>query len=191
MLHRRHVVLWSVLTLGAASCAVRRPDAEPAAPAGAPESPAAPESQAPAQPGYGMAPPAPADEAKPGTPSSATPALGDRAADDGYTSLAEAEAALEKARAELGAPRAEARPAESQPEKAKRPSTAPAGGAAPLAEGAERCVNACKAFASLKRAASAVCRLAGDTNARCKRAQTIVQDSEARVAVCKCDKNGD
>lgn len=62
-----------------------------------------------------------------------------------------------------------------------------AGAATPLAAGDSRCPEACKAMDSLRRAAAAVCRLAGDGNGRCTRAKNIVKESESRVAVCKCE----
>lgn len=190
-------VVWLPLALTVAGACARRQEAEPATPA----APAA-------QPGYGQ-PPAPPGE-PPETPSSTGPEPGTASEkaklpakdEEELTSLAQAEALLEKARAELGLPGADGKPADaseaksdkkgaSKPAPAPKASAAPTGGAAPLAQGTERCVNACKAFASLKRAAAAVCRLAGDSNARCKRAQAIVQESEARVAVCKCSENGE
>lgn len=61
------------------------------------------------------------------------------------------------------------------------------GSATPLAAGDTRCPEACKAMESLRRAAASVCRLAGDPHERCDRAKKIVKDSEARVAVCKCE----
>jgi hypothetical protein len=59
--------------------------------------------------------------------------------------------------------------------------------ATPLASGDPRCPEACKAMSSLRRAADAVCRLAGPNDARCSRAKEIVGDSEKRVAACKCE----
>lgn len=63
----------------------------------------------------------------------------------------------------------------------------PAGGASRLAAGDARCPEACKAMSSLRRAAAAVCRLAGDATDRCTRAKGIVKGSEARLAACKCE----
>ncbi len=85
------------------------------------------------------------------------------------TSVAEAEAALNKANSEL---------------------TKLLGGAKaqPLASGDKRCDQACLAFASLKRAADAICRLAGDTDARCTRAKRIVDDNESKVKACSCEE---
>ncbi|MBK7584176.1 MAG: hypothetical protein IPI67_28745 [Myxococcales bacterium] len=144
----------------------------------------------------------PAPGAAPTGTSSAAPNAGGldrdqpRAEDENqFTSLAEAEAALDRARAELGpatppTPGARAKTSETANKKPAKP--APSGGEAePLAAGTDRCVSACKAFASLKRAGSAVCRLAGETNERCKRARGIVQESETKVAVCKCAPDGE
>ncbi len=58
--------------------------------------------------------------------------------------------------------------------------TAPAA----AADKESRCATACKAFASLKRAADAVCRLAGDDDARCDHAKKLVErERAARRAV--------
>lgn len=61
-------------------------------------------------------------------------------------------------------------------------STAPAA----AADKESRCATACKAFASLQRAASAVCRLAGEDDARCDHAKKVVSDNSRRVAQCGC-----
>ncbi|MEZ4219407.1 MAG: hypothetical protein R3B13_00670 [Polyangiaceae bacterium] len=56
-----------------------------------------------------------------------------------------------------------------------------------LATGDKRCDEACLAFASLRRAADAICRLAGDSDARCSRAKKIVDDNESKVKACTCE----
>jgi hypothetical protein len=48
------------------------------------------------------------------------------------------------------------------------------------------CVNACKAYASLLRAKSAVCRLDVPNGARCARAEGIVRDATPQVQSCQC-----
>jgi hypothetical protein len=50
------------------------------------------------------------------------------------------------------------------------------------------CLNVCASLASLRRAAAAVCRLAGDGDDRCRRATERLRDSErrAREAGCPC-----
>jgi len=88
--------------------------------------------------------------------------------------LAEAEAELERARADFGKLTLQ--------DKGGGGKT----GAAPLAAGDSRCPEACKAMSSLRRAAKAVCRLAGDDSTRCKRAKDIVGESEGRITACKC-----
>ena len=49
------------------------------------------------------------------------------------------------------------------------------------------CETACRALASMGRAADAICRLAGDADARCSSARKRVEDSSSRVAACRCD----
>jgi hypothetical protein len=61
-----------------------------------------------------------------------------------------------------------------------------AGAPARLSAGTSGCGDACKAFASLERAADAVCRLAGEDTHRCRKAREIVAKNERRVAVCSC-----
>lgn len=48
------------------------------------------------------------------------------------------------------------------------------------------CELACRALASMKRAADAVCRLAGEADPRCTDARRRVSESETRVAACSC-----
>ncbi len=88
--------------------------------------------------------------------------------DQEYKTLAEAESALSNAKHEL--------------DQLLKTS----GSATPLSVGDSRCDGACKALSSMKRAADAVCRLAGDSDQRCKKARTLVEESEGRVATCKC-----
>jgi hypothetical protein len=93
---------------------------------------------------------------------------------DAYSSVVEAEKALDRAKSDLDGLLGGAR-------------SGPGGGATPLATGDPRCANACKAMGSLRRAADAVCRLAGATDARCSHAKGVVDESEKRVAACKCE----
>lgn len=51
---------------------------------------------------------------------------------------------------------------------------------------APQCVSPCRALASMRRAVDALCRLAGDADARCTDARKTLQDSAARVATCRC-----
>jgi hypothetical protein len=63
-----------------------------------------------------------------------------------------------------------------------------AGGATQSAEAppASRCGNACGAVSSMRRAVDAICRLAGETDARCTDARRTLRDSEAKVVACSC-----
>jgi hypothetical protein len=113
--------------------------------------------------------------------------------------LEEAEAALERARAELsaltiaesppasgGAPQPTApapAPAEAAQKKDER--TAEEGAAAGLRP-PDPCATACRAFGSLLRARDAVCRLEAPRGERCARAEDIVRDAEGRVRSCTC-----
>jgi hypothetical protein len=127
--------------------------------------------------------------------------------------LADAEALLEKARADLdrlalndrGAPgeaagAAAPSPAPSPatatpPRELKRAeksasadaASAPAAPPAPAKE-PNACETACKAFSSLTRASDAVCRLDTDGGKRCERARQIRADASQRVASCGCSK---
>jgi hypothetical protein len=117
--------------------------------------------------------------------------------------LAEAEALLEKARADLdqlalnepgsAAPAtAAAAPAPAPPpapraEEKRSADKADEAGAPPAKKEASACETACKAFSSLERASDAVCRL--DTEAggkRCERAKQIREDAARRVSSCSC-----
>jgi len=167
--------------------------AEPAtsAPAAAPE--AAP-SAAPPPPAAEAAAPAPA------APSSLDLDSAEEQRDEGFAKpadrdeLGQAVAELERARTELEGAFAKA----SEKPKA-RPSTSASGEAASRGDDLEQaparadkksaessCGTACRAFSSLGRAAGAVCRLAGEKDARCTHAHQVVADAEKRVAVCSC-----
>jgi hypothetical protein len=109
--------------------------------------------------------------------------------------LGEAVAELERARTELEgalAPRA-SRPAANAGAGSSRGADSDASRApaapAPKAEkksSESSCSTACRAFTSLEHAASAVCRLAGDKDARCTHARNVLGDAQKRVAVCGC-----
>src|SRR6185436_19432458 len=131
------------------------------------------------------------------------------------TTLAEAEALLEKARGDLDrlalnepAPTAAAVP--PAPAGAAAPSIVPTpaprvgaeradksaadsasasergGEEAPRAKEVSACETACKAFSSLARASDAVCRLDEGGGQRCERAKKIREDASHRVASCGC-----
>jgi len=107
--------------------------------------------------------------------------------------LGEAVAELERARTELEgalAPRA-ARPSATAGAGASRGADASRAPAAPAAKAEKKssessCSTACRAFSSLERAASAVCRLAGEKDARCTHAHGVLADAQKRVTVCGC-----
>ena len=48
------------------------------------------------------------------------------------------------------------------------------------------CQTACRALASMQRAAESVCRLAGESDARCDGAKKRVESARARVSHCGC-----
>jgi hypothetical protein len=151
--------------------------------AGQPKSTSAPD------PVQGAPPPmAPSDESAPQT-------------------LAEAEAALERARSELlavvpGVPLAAAAPSmdravpESAPAEREEDASSAGGAEVPKAQRSEGyaehkrdaapCETACKAFVSLQRARDAVCRLEEPRGPRCERAEGIVRDAEGRMPSCVC-----
>ncbi len=64
-----------------------------------------------------------------------------------------------------------------------------AGKAVALGAGDGRCKAACAAFSSLERSADAICRLAGESEARCKSARKIVAIHRGKVAACRCPSN--
>lgn len=117
------------------------------------------------------------------------------------TSIAEAQALIAAAKAELGNggpgafaspphPPAEARtsepPASSQtsPVLPSKPSTLPAPGADSAPK--DRCGGPCRALASMRRAVTALCRMTGGEDARCLDAKQTLADSERRIAPCSC-----
>jgi len=164
------------------------------------------QSQAPAaEPATSAAPPAPPPEAPaPAAAAAQMEAESQRAneesvstaKDKGRDDLGEAVAELEQARVELDSALSthRARPASASgaaPSRGADLDEAPRGEAkpAPKAEkktGESSCSTACRAYASLGRAASAVCRLAGEKDARCTHAHEVMADAERRVAVCAC-----
>lgn len=125
--------------------------------------------------------------------------------------LAEAEALLERSRADFDRatagtpppPPAVAAETAAPPAPAPAPA-APAGQSAPKraekatadeatasprdASSGGGCETACKAFSSLERASDAVCRLDSDGGQRCERARRIREDARLRVASCACSK---
>lgn len=113
-----------------------------------------------------------------------------------FSTLEAAERALNQAKADLdrlalaepapavGPNAAADRAAEKKESKAGRAPSA-AGAAAPAKSNAV-CEDACRAFSSLSRAASAVCRLDGENGTHCSRAKHVQADAQQRVASCSC-----
>jgi hypothetical protein len=194
-IRRISYALWVLSLL--ASCAEPRA-AEPAAPASSPDKASFATAPA-AEPVPAAAPPAAApapqglDQARSAESS---------AKDEELTTLEAAERALNRAKSDLDrlalaeAPVqvGRAAPADGAPkaEKKEKAAHARAGAGAAAASSAPNalCDNACRAFASLSRAANAVCRLDGDSGSHCSRAKRVVADSQQRVANCAC-QNGD
>jgi hypothetical protein len=105
--------------------------------------------------------------------------------------LESAQAELEHARVELNralsarAPRAKS--GGGAPAAASRGAAADAAPAKAEKKSAESsCATACRAFASLERAADAVCRITGEKDGRCAHAHAVVSDAKQRLAVCTC-----
>jgi len=144
-----------------------------------------------------------------GSPATTTPTSAQAPAEEAErepTTLADAEALLERARADLDrlalnepgappaapaagavAPSAAPTPAPSRDEASRADKSASAEQAAPPpAKEANTCETACKAFSSLTRASDAVCRLDSDGGKRCERARQIREDASHRVASCGC-----
>lgn len=189
-----HLSLVVSVCMGLLGCS-RSPEASAPAASAAPTTPAEARDEAPKD-GFAAEPAPPAPAAAP-----AAPTLDDRpgkaAAQEGaleeeYRTLAEAERALNQAKADLDrlalAQPAPARSKGSAEKKdAPRSEAAASGSSAPSAV----CENACKAFSSLSRAASAVCRLDGSSGAHCSKAKRVVADSQQRVASCSCSGAGE
>jgi hypothetical protein len=150
---------------------------------------------------------APVLEKEPAAPPAAAPApqgldqpkSAESNRDEEFTTLEAAERALNQAKSDLDrlamaepAPTVGRSAADGAEKKdAKRGAPSAAGASAPAtAAPAGQCDNACRAFASLTRAASAVCRLDGDSGTHCSHAKRVVSDSERRVANCTCPAPG-
>lgn len=172
----------------------RSAEPAPTVPQGVPE-PAA--SAAPPPPAAEAAEQAPAPEPTPAAPASTRMnEAEEEKRDEGFAKpadkddLGQAVAELERARTEFE---------RAFPKQKAGASSAPAGAAAsrgadldqapakPAKKAEESsCSTACRAYSSLGRAATAVCRLAGEKDARCAHAHQVVTDAQRRVAVCGC-----
>jgi hypothetical protein len=173
----RGVLACALWVLGVAGCAAQRSPESESAPNPPPSVPGVPAS---VQGSTAL------DEAEPAT-------------------LAEAEAWLEKARADLDrlalndasggaapAPAAAPTPAPAAPPRTEKRAADKAEEAASATQAPEKepspCETACKAFSSLMRASEAVCRLDSEGGQRCQRARQIQSDASRRVASCGCSK---
>lgn len=103
-----------------------------------------------------------------------------------FKSVSDAEAALARANKQLVALYTPADTVGARGGAASQPAQANQRTTTATADKESRCATACKAFASLKRAADAVCRLAGDDDARCDHARKLVEKNGRRVAECGC-----
>jgi len=155
----------------------------------APEEAAAPEGEAPstmapAAPGLGPTQ-APAGGAPP-PPSEATEDIGE--AED-LDTIEQAQALLARAEQELESFYGQASQRKERAAGAPSPASAGAAARPPVrSRPPSPCASACRAFASLDRAAGAVCRLAGESDARCLRAKKSVKENAQRVASCSCPR---
>jgi hypothetical protein len=106
-----------------------------------------------------------------------------------FSSVEQAEAELRRAREALEvalAPPPPASPATGSSGAEARPPAGTPPEPRPEKKAESPCETACRALASLERAAAAVCRLAGEADARCTRAKQTVAESSRRVAACGC-----
>jgi hypothetical protein len=103
--------------------------------------------------------------------------------------IEEAQAQLERARAQLGG----RGPLGGAPGGAPGPTstTQAAPPSAAVSQESERtreapCVTPCRAIASMRRAVDAICRMAGEQDARCADARKTLGESAGKVAACGC-----
>jgi hypothetical protein len=144
------------------------------------------------------APPAAPAAAPVLTPQGLDQPKADDSAKDELTTLEAAENALNQAKADLDrlalaepTPELGRSGGSADKKAAKRGAPSAAGASAPASSAPSgQCENACRAFASLTRAANAVCRLDGDGGAHCSHAKRVVSESERRVANCTCAAPG-
>lgn len=178
----------------ACSCGAGRTPTTPAAPPPAPPAtpaPAAAPAAAPAEAEPEAA--SPKDEAAPAASHEERMRAGSSNAYSQHADdLETAQAELERARVELNRALTVRAPRPSSgggaPAAASRGAAADA---APPAKAEKKsaessCSTACRAFASLERAASAVCRITGEKDGRCSHAHAVLADAKQRVAVCTC-----
>jgi hypothetical protein len=103
------------------------------------------------------------------------------------TTIDEAQAQLERARAQLQASGAGPSSAATTATPSVAPPPTAAGGETAGAQPPTNpCATACQAIASMRRAVDAICRMAGQDDARCTGAKKTLGDSETKVASCGC-----
>ena len=166
----------------------------------------APEASAPAASATSNSPtPTEETEARPESPAAAPaapPASGpqgldakkSKASEAEFSSLAEAERALNQAKADLDRLAIAEPPAtlsRDRAEQSSKPSRAPSATGAATPAKTSVCEEACRAFSSLARAARAVCRLDGSAGVHCSRAKVMLADAQQRVASCSCPASSD
>jgi hypothetical protein len=104
--------------------------------------------------------------------------------------IEDAQAQLERARAALAGWAPGAGPAGTATgttqDLEQKKTEATAGGEPAGAREGDRCTTACSAMASMKRAVDAICRMAGDADARCTSARKTADESQAKVVGCGC-----
>lgn len=126
-------------------------------------------------------------EAKSGEPAKSVNETGGAAQEP--STIEEAQAQLDRAKAQLaaaGAPTGPAAASATGTSTSTAPTEAPQAGGAGGAAPASPCVTACQAIASMHRAVDAICRMAGQDDARCSDAKKTLGDSQAKVASCGC-----
>jgi hypothetical protein len=108
------------------------------------------------------------------------------------TTIEEAQAQLDRAHEQLGGPALDAvhaLPAGEPPTGTAAPGPTGPTSTSEHAEADSRknpCAVACSAIASMRRAVEAICRMAGDGDARCAEARKTLAADDARVAGCQC-----
>ena len=182
-----------------AACAQASPEASTPTASGTPASTPAPAEDRAAARDSPVAPPAPAP---PGGPQGLDQPKSKAADEAEFSSLEAAERALNQAKADLdrlalaepaptvGRNATLDRAAEKKESKPSARAPSAAGAAAPTKSNA-LCEEACRAFSSLSRAASAVCRLDGNGGTHCSRAKHVLADAQQRVASCSCPTTSD
>jgi hypothetical protein len=119
--------------------------------------------------------------------------------EESYATVDEAEQGLRRAQAELTAAFGAAPatgdaagaspsppPAEPPSPGPARPPAAPPAGPAAQAQEAAPCATACRAFTSMTKAADTICRLAGQTDDRCTKAQKSLEEARSSLRTCVC-----